>query len=142
MINLKNYQNTFNRKKVNIVQIWLITTIFIIILIVGFTFCFYYEENYQNTGVGIKNSYMETLVDIEDISKITNNKKIVINNKKYNYDILKIDSNPQKISNKLYQIVTLKINKKIIENEYISYIIPTKKINFYNYIKNKLKGGI
>lgn len=142
MINLNDYKSTFNKTKINITQIWLIITIFIILLIVSFTFNFYYEENYQNRGIGIKNSYIETLVNIEDISKITNNRNIIINNKEYNYDISKINSEVQNINNNLYQVVLIKINKKILENEYISYIIPIKKINFYNYIKNKLKGGI
>ena len=142
MINLKDYKSTFNKAKINIVQIWLIITIFIILLIVSLAFNFYYEENYQNTGIGIKNSYIETLVNIEDISKITDNQKIIINNKEYHYDISKINSEIQKINNNLYQAVLIKINKKILENEYISYIIPIKKINFYNYIKNKIKGGI
>lgn len=142
MIDIDSYKTLFTNKKIKIIYIWLLITIFIILSVTLFIKNIAYEEIYQNKGLVTKDGYLKALIEVNDIEKITSINKIIIDNEKYAYKIVKFNQEINQIGNGFYQEVFIDIDADILENRYISFKIPIKKYSFFDFIKNKIGGNI
>lgn len=141
MIDVDNYKKLFINTKIRVNKFYLIITIFIILFIIILTNSIYYENIYQENGIGTKEGYIKTIINKEDINKIMSNSNIIINDKSYKYKIVKV-SELLELGDNFYQEIYIKINKNIQENEYISFKVQMEKIKFYKLIINKVRGKV
>lgn len=142
MIEIENYNKLFSNNKIKIIYIWILVTIFIITSVIIIIKNIDYVDFYQNKGIGIKEGYIKTIIEINDIEKLVNNNNLVIDKNNYKYEIVDFNENINQVGENFYQELLIKIDTDISTNRYISYKIPIQKYNLFEYIKNKIRGNI
>lgn len=142
MISLDSYKLLFSNKKIKIIYLWMFITIFIICSVIIIMKNVSYVDFYQNRGLGTKEGYIKTIIKVTDTEKLVNNNKLVIDNKNYNYKIVKFSDSINPLGDNFYQEVLIKIDEKVSINRYISFKIPIDEYNLFDYIKNKIRGNI
>ena len=110
----------------------------LIILTLSFLFLSFLPFNLYKTKVGYvnivdNNSYIVLPIDESDFP-VHKNKKLFIKNKKYNYKIMKLESD------KLILKINLDYNLKI-QNNIITMNILKNRTTIFKIIKNKIKKG-
>ena len=114
-----------------------------ILLIVGiiilYKFNFYTYEKYSLIKV---EDYFSVIVSSDEINFIESNNCIYINNNKYNYRILKVDSNYNNIDNIIYQTVYIDIDNYSTEAFISNSYILKNKGTLLNRIIKFITGGI
>lgn len=137
------YNNTYliNNKKHNklfaLSIIIIVSFVFLIIL----THTIKYKTYYKNKIIVYKNDsyYLKTYINANDINIITKNKKIIIDNKLYNYQIISIENLEVTPNYQNYQEITLEVKNLVenykINNLSIDYKILNEDILLIKYIK-------
>lgn len=114
-----------------------------ILLIVGiiilYKFNFYTYEKYSLIKV---EDYFSVIVSSDEINFIESNNCIYINNSKYNYRIIKVDSNYNNIDNIIYQTVYIDIDNYSTEAFISNSYILKNKGTLLNRIIKFITGGI
>lgn len=127
---------TVNNKSMIIVELILIISLFTIIL---FNNEFY---DYYIGKAEVKENTLSTLVFIDDIELIKNNKEIIIHDSVYAYKIKNIEDENYVSNGSIYKIINISINDyEDIDNNYIEYKIVKEKDTLLNYFIKTLKGG-
>jgi len=107
-----NSYKILNRKTSFIIKIF-IFNIFILIMFVIWGINTLYYQNFIQLHSHIlyfdSYYYMEVLIPIKEVNQITKQSQIIIDSKKYNYEIYKIDNNAVYINEENYQKIYLKI---------------------------------
>lgn len=132
------------RKTSIIIKIFIINIILLIGFIIWGINTFYYQTFIQlHSKILYFNTfyYMEVLVPVKEVKQIMNHHQLIINSKKYNYEIYKIDTNAIYINKKNYQkvyleILNLDINYQINGYELDIKILKEKK-KIINHLKDK-----
>lgn len=144
LINIRDYKNTkcFIPKFIySWVTIFIFLTIICILIIFNFNFDFYY--NTKATYVK-NNSMLKVSVLNNDINKITENNKLIINNKEYEYEINKITNQViQGIDMQQYSniLIDLKLDKKYkVENNLLDIKVKYDSKKIFEIIKNFILG--
>ena len=139
MISVNNYKELFFNTKIKINKLYVILTIFIVLFILILTNSIYYEDIYQNTGIGTKEGYIKCIINKEDLKKI-NNSNIIIDNKRYKTKIIRYGEITS-LSNSFYQEIYLKLDKSVEENQYISFKVLVEKQTISQLIIKKVRGN-
>ena len=140
---IESYQNSFKNKEISIFKSTVVITIFIIILglIIVFNNDFY--NYYSGYGILEKNNEISILVDINDLNKITNNNKIIIERTTFSYKVISIDKNNIEYGNNILKkiVIEVPITKELnIKNNYVKYKIIISKDTILNYVLKTIKG--
>lgn len=101
-----------NRQPNLIIKLFIYNILYLIVLVIWSINTFYYHSFFQVHSQILRiNSlyYLEVLIPVEEVNIITNQSKIEIASKNYNYQVYKIDPNAIYDGNKNYQKIYLKI---------------------------------
>lgn len=141
---ISEYQENFYNKTINLKKIILIISIFIFVILSILVANNSFYDYFNGMLIIESDKKISTLVIINDLEKILNNNKIIINNVNYAYSIEKIDDDNFINGDDVFKKVYLKINDSEIfnvENIYLNYSIIIKKNTIFNYIKESIIGG-
>lgn len=141
---ISEYQENFYNKTINLKKIILIISIFIFVILSILVANNSFYDYFNGMLIIESDKKISTLVIINDLEKILNNNKIIINNVNYSYSIEKIDDDNFINGDDVFKKVYLKINDSEIfnvENIYLNYSIIIKKNTIFNYIKESIIGG-
>ena len=141
---ISEYQENFYNKTINLKKIILIISIFIFVILSILVANNSFYDYFNGMLIIESDKKISTLVIINDLEKILNNNKIIINNVNYSYIIEKIDDDNFINGDDVFKKVYLKINDSEVfnlENIYLNYSIIIKKNTIFNYIKESIIGG-
>lgn len=129
-------------KKIKLLNIWLI---FITLIILTMIFLFnniYYQKYLKKNGIIKEKDIINIIVTRDELNIIVNNDNLIIKNKKFAYNILKINE-PYTYNNSLIYNVLIKVNlddkNNVINNEF-DFEIPYEKETILKYIYKKIGG--
>lgn len=131
-----------NRKPSLIIKIFIFNiSIILVLLIWGINTLKYQNFFTFHSKIIYLNSYyvIEVLIPEKEVNQIINNNILLINDKKYNYSVYKIEKEITYKENTNYQKMYLKINnleeKYLINNYRIDIKIPKNNKKIIEYIK-------
>ena len=145
MIVIMNNVNSYiilNKNTNKIIKLFIITSLFIILLL-SLTLNIKYKKYYYLYGQVDNNYRLILYCDIKYLEVIKKNNKVVINNDTYNYKILSIDTNYTILNNTnnyIQLVIDINLNSedKITNNILkLKVLVSNKKLFYYliDYIK-------
>lgn len=145
MIVIMNNVNSYiilNKSTNKLIKLFIITSLFIILLLV-LTLNIKYKKYYYLYGQVDNNYRLILYCDIKYLEVIKKNNKVVINNNTYNYKILSIDTNYTILNNNnnyIQLVIDINLNSedKITNNILkLKVLVSNKKLFYYliDYIK-------
>lgn len=145
MIVIMNNVNSYiilNKNTNKLIKLFIITSLFIILLLV-LTLNIKYKKYYYLYGQVDNNYRLILYCDIKYLEVIKKNNKVVINNNNYNYKILSIDTNYTILNNTnnyIQLVIDINLNSedKITNNILkLKVLVSNKKLFYYliDYIK-------
>lgn len=145
MIVIMNNVNSYiilNKSTNKLIKLFIITSLFIILLLV-LTLNIKYKKYYYLYGQVDNNYRLILYCDIKYLEVIKKNNKVVINNNTYNYKILSIDTNYTILNNTnnyIQVVIDINLNSedKITNNILkLKVLVSNKKLFYYliDYIK-------
>ena len=145
MIVIMNNVNSYiilNKNTNKIIKLFIITSLFIVLLLV-LTLNIKYKKYYYLYGQVDNNYRLILYCDIKYLEVIKKNNKVVINNNTYNYKILSIDTNYTILNNAnnyIQLVIDINLNSedKITNNILkLKVLVSNKKLFYYliDYIK-------
>lgn len=145
MIVIMNNVNSYiilNKNTNKLIKLFIITSLFIVLLLV-LTFNIKYKKYYYLYGQVDNNYRLILYCDIKYLEVIKKNNKVVINNNTYNYKILSIDTNYTILNNTnnyIQLVIDINLNSedKITNNILkLKVLVSNKKLFYYliDYIK-------
>ena len=145
MIVIMNNVNSYiilNKSTNKLIKLFIITSLFIILLLV-LTLNIKYKKYYYLYGQVDNNYRLILYCDIKYLEVIKKNNKVVINNNNYNYKILSIDTNYTILNNTnnyIQLVIDINLNSedKITNNILkLKVLVSNKKLFYYliDYIK-------
>ena len=145
MIVIMNNVNSYiilNKSTNKLIKLFIITSLFIILLLV-LTLNIKYKKYYYLYGQVDNNYRLILYCDIKYLEVIKKNNKVVINNNTYNYKILSIDTNYTILNNTnnyIQVVIDINLNRedKITNNILkLKVLVSNKKLFYYliDYIK-------
>lgn len=145
MIVIMNNVNSYiilNKSTNKLIKLFIITSLFIILLLV-LTLNIKYKKYYYLYGQVDNNYKLILYCDIKYLEVIKKNNKVVINNNTYNYKILSIDTNYTILNNTnnyIQVVIDINLNSedKITNNILkLKVLVSNKKLFYYliDYIK-------
>ena len=145
MIVIMNNVNSYiilNKSTNKLIKLFIITSLFIILLLV-LTLNIKYKKYYYLYGQVDNNYKLILYCDIKYLEVLKKNNKIVINNNTYNYKILSIDTNYTILNNTnnyIQVVIDINLNSedKITNNILkLKVLVSNKKLFYYliDYIK-------
>lgn len=117
-------------KKMLVIILFIITFIFI-----NFKFKI---TNYVTLNILNKNNIFNSVIDDSTLDKIIDKKEFLYKNKKYKFDIVKIDKNI--FNNQVISTIDIKTNIEYKENYIYKVNIKINEITVLDYIFNYLRG--
>lgn len=145
MIVIMNNVNSYiilNKNTNKLIKLFIITSLFIILLLV-LTLNIKYKKYYYLYGQVDNNYRLILYCDIKYLEVLKKNNKVVINNNTYNYKILSIDTNYTILNNTnnyIQLVIDINLNSedKITNNILkLKVLVSNKKLFYYliDYIK-------
>lgn len=134
MIDINDYKILFQRKDKNITKIWIFVLLIIIIGIIYINNRFKYYDYYSNIGE-YQDNYLNLYVLIDDLEKITKNKEIYIENKKFAYTIKEISKDNIYLNNNYYKEIKISLEEnELIDNEVVDIKIIIDESTLLEYV--------
>jgi len=142
LLNIKDYKIK-KIKLPNKIYSWTIILILSLLICIFICYKFKFEYFYHNNSV-YKNNKLSFIVYQSDLEKITNNNKIIIDKKEYNYKILEI-SEPMINNINLEPYFEILIDTKLednlkIENNIVKFKIKYDVKDGFEIIKSLILG--
>lgn len=140
-MDIESFQKSFKNSEINIKPYLLVVSILlsIILIIIGFNNNI---EDYYITRGTIDKENVKVIVDINNMDKITKNKKLKIGKDIFTYKILKIEDNIY--NNNIYKEITINVenisSNILIDNNVIELKIIVNKTSAFNYLVKTIKG--
>ena len=145
MIVIMNNVNSYiilNKSTNKLIKLFIITSLFIVLLLV-LTLNIKYKKYYYLYGQVDNNYRLILYCDIKYLEALKKNNKVVINNNTYNYKILSIDTNYTILNNTnnyIQLVIDINLNSedKITNNILkLKVLVSNKKLFYYliDYIK-------
>lgn len=145
MIVIMNNVNSYiilNKSTNKLIKLFIITSLFIVLLLV-LTLNIKYKKYYYLYGTVDNNYRLILYCDIKYLEVLKKNNKVVINNDTYNYKILSIDTNYTILNNTnnyIQLVIDINLNSedKITNNILkLKVLVSNKKLFYYliDYIK-------
>lgn len=117
-------------KKMLVIILFIVTFIFI-----NFKFKI---TNYVTLNILNKNNIFNSVIDDSTLEKIIDKKEFLYKNKKYKFDIVKIDKNI--FNNQVISTIDIKTNIEYKENYIYKVNIKINEITVLDYIFNYVRG--
>lgn len=140
-MNIETFQKNIKNIDLNLRPYILVVSIFLSILVIIILFN-NNLENYYVTKATVKDKEIIIIVDIDNLDKITSNKKIKIERNIFTYKVLKI--NDLESNGIVYKEVIIKVEdideKLLIDNNIINTKIIVKKSTMLDYLLKTMKG--
>lgn len=134
MIDINDYKSIYERDIKSVTKIWCLVIIFIIIGIFFINKSFKYIKYYSNIGE-YKDNYLNLYVLIDDLNKITKNKKIIIEEKEFAYETKEISADNIYLNSNYYKVVKILVkDKKLKENEIVNIQIIEEEMSILDYV--------
>ena len=140
---INEYQENFYNKAINLKKILLILLIFIFAILIIIIKNNNFYDYYYGMLIIEDDEKVSTLVNINDLEKILNNNRIIINNLSYSYNIEKVADDNFINGDDVFKKIYLKINDNKnfnIKNLYLNYSIIVDKNTIFNYVKESIIG--
>lgn len=131
------------RKIRPLIYVYVMIIIVIFLSLIIFSLLFNYKTYYSIKGVVIEEDthfYIKSYIPLDKINYLVNNNAILINKKKYKYNIISIDSEYFTDNINTYQVVNIEVNlEKNYQINNLSLDLKLQKENkkIINYIINK-----
>ena len=123
----------YKRKIKKMTKTWTVVLIFTFIGLTYINNSFKYKDYYQNRGE-YKNRHLNLYVMIDDVEKITKNRKIYIEEEKFAYKVSSISKDNIYSNGNYYKEVSLIIDKDFIDNEIIDIKIVNCEYSLLEYV--------
>ncbi len=139
-MDLNSFQKDFKNREISLKPYILVVSI-LLSIILTIMFINRNIEDYYVTKATIKNSQLKIIVDINNLSKITDHNKVKIGKNIFTYKINKIDD--YVINENIYKQVTIYVKKydnSLIDNNVIDIRIIVNSTNIFEYLFKTLKG--
>ena len=140
-MNIKQFQSNLKNMNINLVPYILVVSIFICIILLIISFNNKLEDYYVTDSL-VKDKQLKIIVNVDDLNKITDNKKIRVGKDIFTYKVEKISD--LVIEDNIYKEVMINIDnfddKLLIDNNVIKLKIITNKTTILNYLLKTLKG--
>ena len=140
---INEYQENFYNKAINLKKILLILLIFIFLILKKKIKNNNFYDYYYGMLIIEDDEKVSTLVNINDLEKILNNNRIIINNLSYSYNIEKVADDNFINGDDVFKKIYLKINDNKnfnMKNLYLNYSIIVDKNTIFNYVKESIIG--
>lgn len=140
---INEYQENFYNKAINLKKILLILLIFIFAILIIIIKNNNFYDYYYGMLIIEDDEKVSTLVNINDLEKILNNNRIIINNLSYSYNIEKVADDNFINGDDVFKKIYLKINDNKnfnMKNLYLNYSIIVDKNTIFNYVKESIIG--
>lgn len=140
---INEYQENFYNKAINLKKILLILLIFIFAILIIIIKNNNFYDYYYGMLIIEDDEKFSTLVNINDLEKILNNNRIIINNLSYSYNIEKVADDNFINGDDVFKKIYLKINDNKnfnMKNLYLNYSIIVDKNTIFNYVKESIIG--
>lgn len=139
------YQNNFSNKYICLWKMISVVLVFILVLALILIFNNGFYDYYEGNAIFEDPNKFSTLVNINDLEKITSSRKIVIEGTTFSYDVLIIDDNDYVYGNEIFKKIHISLNCdncSHIKNKYSRYYIILGHDTIFNYFIKNLKGDI
>ncbi len=140
-IKIEEFQKSFKNLEANIKNYIIVVSILISIILLFMIINNKIEDYYFVQGE-VHNENIDIIVDMNNLNKITNNKKIIINKEIFTYKIEKIED--YIYNNIIYKKITISLSKGnkdfLIDNNIVDGKIITNRITLIKYLLKTLKG--
>lgn len=140
-MDIEVFQKSFKNNEIDLKPYLLVVSIFIGILVSIIIFNNNIEDYYVNKGI-VKDKELTLFVDINDIDKVTNNKKIIIERDIFTYEVTKISD--KLMNNDIYKEVKIKVDKldkkHLLDNNVVDLKVIINKTSILEYLLNTMKG--
>jgi hypothetical protein len=139
-MDLDSFQRSFKNNEIVLKPYLLVVSILLSIIVIIMFFNNNIED-YYNTRATIKNNELKIIVDINNLSKVTDHNKIKIGKNIFTYNINKIDD--YVINDNVYKEVTIHVKKydnNLIDNNVVETNIIINNTNIIKYLFKTLKG--
>ena len=139
IMDLVNFQRNFKNMDINIIRYIKVVSIFITGLFVILLFNNKIEDYYLGMSK-IVDKKIEVIIDIDNVNKIKDNNKIIIERNTFTYEIEKIED--YLLENNYYKKIYLSINdiEDDMNNQIVKYQIITNESTILEYLFKTLKG--
>ncbi len=129
------FEDLFINRRISVNKIYLVVSIFIIIILSIVIFSNNYYEYYEGYAT-YKENKLVSIISIYKINLIKDNNKISIGGTTFTYKIDRIEDYLEE-----YKVVYLDVNDyKDIDNDYLNYKIIIGKDTILNYLIKTIKG--
>ena len=129
------YEDLFTNRRVSVNKIYLVVSIFIIIIISIVIFSNNYYDYYEGYAT-YKEQKLVSIISIYKLNLLTDNNEISIGGTTFTYKIDRIDDYVEG-----YKVVYLDVNDyKDVDNDYIEFKIIVGKDTILNYLIKTIKG--
>lgn len=140
-MNIKQFQTNIKNVDICLKPYIFVVSIFICIIISIILFNNRLEDYYVTDAL-VKDKQIKMVVNIDDLIKITDNKKIIVEGDIFTYKVEKISD--LIVENNIYKEIIIHIDnfddKLLIDNNVIKTKIITKKTTIFNYLLKIIKG--
>lgn len=137
------FQKNFANREIKLKPMILVISIFIILIALIIIFNNDFYNYYSGKAIYTGNNKISTLVYIDDLEKITNSKKIILERTTFSYTVDSIDSEDFIYGDSIFKRVNLLIDDddfNNIVNNYLNYDIILGHDTIINYFFKSLKG--
>ena len=122
-------------------KIWIIVTFLIIVSFLVLLYSIDYEKVYKSSGVIVEKDMLKVYCDKDNLNKIINNKRIIINNKNFAYKNPVINSIVYEDDYYFEILLSISLDKSTnIENNVVDIQIPLQRMTILEYILYKIGG--
>lgn len=133
MIDISDYKLVYQQKIKHISHIWFVVLFLITIGIIYLNNSFKYYSYYSTKGE-YKDDYLYLYALVDDIEKITDNREIFIERKKFAYKVSSISSDNLYLNNNYYKEIKLSIDDDLIDNTVVDVRIISDEYHLLEYV--------
>lgn len=138
---LESFQRSFKNYEINIMPYISVVSVFVGIILVILLLNNNLEDTFLTKAI-VEDNKVNIVVSIDDLDKVVNNKKIIIEKDIFTYRVNKIEN--VVYQDNIYKSVILDIYKlgqdKLINNNVIDLKIIINKMTIFDYLVKTLKG--
>lgn len=142
-MSVKEYQGSFEIKDFECLKFSLVVFIFIIILSLIIIFNNNFYDYYNGVAIVEDDNKISTLVNVNDLDKVLNNGKMIIERTTFAYNVLDISNEFIEYGTDLFKkvVISIELDTSLnITNNYINYKIITGKDTIIKYVFKTIKG--
>lgn len=142
-MSIKDFQGSFECKDFNCIKFFVVVLFFIFVLFLIIVFNNNFYDYYTGIAIVEDKNKISTLVNVNDLEKVLNNKEMIIERTTFAYTISYISDDFIEYGTDLFKKVGIFIELKDslnLKNNYFNYKIITGKDTIVKYFFKTIKG--